>query len=141
IYPNRQTRPGDNVVAPGRLLEFPDRRGGANSLTVDAKPGRGGGGRLLLGGPGPGSGVEIGDHPVKLGSSAFAGWKKKWAVAAERFELAGGHGLAITEKENQAGGQKGVAVTQDDPLPQSLYRVPVKAGSGMLLEIPLRLRK
>src|SRR5579872_5915832 len=37
IYPNWQTRPGDNVVAPGRLLEIPDRRDEVKTFTIVPK--------------------------------------------------------------------------------------------------------
>ena len=140
IYPNWQTRAGDNVVAPGRLLEIPDRRDNPSVFVIRPQ-------RTdqvsevlsLLVSPQPLTGFTITHEklPPPLDPALYAGWEKKWAVKAERFELEGGAGKAVTAKENTAG----AVLTQDDPLPQTLYRVGVKPGSPVLLEIPLEIKK
>jgi hypothetical protein len=138
IYPNEQTRQGDNVVAPGRLVEIPDRRDEPNAFTI--RPSRADQNAevlSLLVSPEPLPNMKAGTKPMKLDAALYAGWEKKWGVKAERFELEGGAGQTITAKENQPGAN----VTQDDPLPQTLYRVNAKPGNAVLLEIPLQMKK
>jgi hypothetical protein len=79
--------------------------------------------------------------PPKLDPALYAGWEKKWAVKAERFELEGGTGKVVTEKENKTGADNSAKLTQDDPPPQTLYRIAAKPGSAVLVEIPLQLKK
>ena len=139
IYPNRQNRQGDNVVAPGRLLEIPDRRDRTNVFTIrPSRPTQNAEVLSLLVSPEPIPNLSnSGKDPLKLDAALYAGWEKKWAVKAERFELEGGAGKTITAKENK----EGATVTQKDPMPQTLYRVSTKPGSAVLLEIPLQLKK
>jgi hypothetical protein len=138
IYPNEQTRQGDNVVAPGRLVEIPDRRDEPNAFTIrPSRPDQNAEVLSLLVSPEPLPNMKAGTKPMKLDAALYAGWEKKWGVKAERFELEGGAGQTITAKENQPGAN----VTQDDPLPQTLYRVNAKPGNAVLLEIPLQMKK
>ena len=140
IYPNWQTRAGDNVVAPGRLLEIPDRRDNPNVFLIrPQRQDQVAEVLSLLVSPQPLTGFTITHEtlPPKLDAALYAAWEKKWAVKAERFEMEGGAGKAVTPKENQAG----TTLTQDDPLPQTLYRVGVKPGSPVLLEIPLEIKR
>ena len=142
IYPNWQTRSGDNVVAPGRLIEIPDRREQVN--TFELKPDRADEVAevlSLLVSPEPLSGLKIGDQPLKLEESVYAAWEKKWGVQAEQFELVGGPGQAWTDKEKLAGGDHAATMTQDDALPQTLYRVNVKPGNAVLVQVPLKIKQ
>jgi len=138
IYPNEQTRQGDNVVAPGRLVEIPDRRDRINVFTIRPnRPDQIAEVLSLLVSPEPIPNLKAGHDPLKLDATLYGGWEKKWAVKAEIAELDGGSGKSITEKENKVG----ATLTKDDPLPQTLYHVGVKPGSAVLLEIPLKLKK
>jgi hypothetical protein len=144
IYPNWQTRQGDNAVAPGRLLEIPDRRDRPNYFRIrPTRPDQVAEVLSLLVTPEPVSGISITHEalPPKLDPALYAGWEKKWAVKAERFELEGGTGKVVTEKENKTGADHSAKLTQDDPPPQTLYRIAAKPGSAVLLEIPLQLKK
>ena len=144
IYPNWQTRQGDNAVAPGRLMEIPDRRDEINVFKIrPSSPNQVAEVLSLLVSPEPIPGIKITHEalPPKLESALYASWEKKWAVKAERFELEGGPGKPVTEKENKTGADHSIQLTQDDAPPQTLYRVGAKPGSPVLLEIPLQLKK
>jgi hypothetical protein len=143
IYPNWQTRQGDNVVAPGRLIEIPDRREQVSFFELRPNQGRQGVEVAellsLVIAPEP-LDLKIGHDPVQLDETVYATWAKKWGVKAEQFELDGAEGKAWTEKENKAGARS-VTLTQDDALPQTLYRLNVKPGTGVLVEVPLKLKQ
>jgi hypothetical protein len=140
IYPNQLTRPGDNAVSAGRLIEIPDRRDEPNCFTVRAsRPGQTAELLSLVVTPEPLTGLKIGNEPL-LVDKLYAEWEKKWGVQAQRFELDGSAGKAWTEKEKQAGGAAGATLTQDDELPQTLYRVNAKLGSPMVMQLALRIK-
>ncbi len=141
IYPNRLTPPGDNLVGPGRVLEIPDRRGDPNVFLVDAKPGQTAEVLSLVVSPEPIAGLKTDGEALELDPALYASWEKKWKVAAQRFDLAGGQGKAWTEQENEAGAGRGIRLTENDPLPQTMFKVSVKPGSGILVEVPLKIKQ
>ncbi|HXB73214.1 MAG TPA: DUF4384 domain-containing protein [Candidatus Acidoferrales bacterium] len=142
IYPNRLTRPGDNAVAPGRLIEIPDQRDNPNHFTVKpSHPGQRAEVLSLLVMPEPWSGLKIGNDPLKLDAAVYADLEKKWTVQAERFELNDGAGKAWTDTEKRAGADGKTKLTQDDAPPQTLYRVKAQSGNPFLLQVPLRMKQ
>jgi hypothetical protein len=142
IYPNYQTRAGDNTVAAGRVIEIPDQRDTPNHFTI--KPTRTDQVSevlTMLITPEPLTGIDTRQRQVKLSNEQFAEWEKKYGVQAERFELAGGAGSAYSGAEKKAGAGGETRLTQDDPMPQTLYRVPGPASRAILLHVPVKIRK
>ena len=140
IYPTARMRPGDNLVAPGRLLEVPDRVEEPNIFVIDAKPNQVAEVLSFLVAPEPIADLKIGNDPLRLDPALFASWQKNAGAVPERYVLEGGTGGAITETENKAAAER-TKVTQADPLPQTLYRVTSKAGTPIIVEIPLTFKK
>lgn len=140
IYPNWQTRVGDNLLAAGRLIEIPDQRDQPNSFTIRAsQPSQVAEVLTLLISPQQLPDLRAGRDPLKLDAAKYAEWEKKWGAKTERFELDGGAGKTWTNKEKAAGADRGTTLTQDDPLPQTLFRVSHIFGSPFLVEYSLRL--
>lgn len=52
--------------------------------------------------------------------------------------MAGGAGKTWTKAEQEAGAYATRQLTQDDPGPQTIYRVAVKPGAPMLVKVGLR---
>jgi hypothetical protein len=143
IFPTKNTRGGDNRVAPGRLIDIPaqedqysyftaqptgDRRDQiAEVLTI-----------ILLAQPLP---IQIGTQPLKMTSTQVAGWEKIWGGTAERLELVDGAGRTWTKEEKNAGAANGRQLTQGGPPPQTVYRVARKAGGPLLVTVPLRYQR
>lgn len=140
IFPTKQTRGGDNKVAPGRLIDIPaqedqysyftaqpagDRRDQvAEVLTV-----------IVTSQPLP---LTIGNQPLRLAPAQLAEWDSQWGGAAETLELVGGAGQTWTNEEKSAGSAKGRQLTQSGPPPQTVYRLARKAGGQLLVSVPLR---
>jgi hypothetical protein len=61
----------------------------------------------------------------------------RWRVTATRLELKGGAGRTWTTAERAAGHEGERALRQEEPAPQTLYRVPTTGGRPFLIEIPL----
>ena len=54
--------------------------------------------------------------------------------------MVGGAGRTYTRAEKEAGAE-GRLLTQDDELPQTLFRVVAKPGSPLLVAVPLQIAK
>ena len=103
----------------------PDYKGELLTLLVTAAP-------LAEGG----AGATI----RKLDRSLVEQWERQWSTTIERFEMVDGAGKTYTKAEKEAGAQ-GRLLTQEDELPQTLFRVIAKQGSPLLVAVPLRIAK
>jgi hypothetical protein len=77
---------------------------------------------------------------IKLPRQQVESWDKQWGAKATRFVMDGGAGEAMTEKEQAAGASNSQELTQDDPVPQTVYRVAIKAEYPLILSVPLKFR-
>lgn len=140
IFPTLRARGGDNRVAAGRIIEIPgqddrppyfrlkplDRTDQiAESLTVIVTPH-------------PLEDITIQEKALALSAEQLAAWEKAWGAAVERFELSGGAGKAWTRAEKEAGADGTRQLTQEDPGPQTIYRVAVKPDQPILVNVGLR---
>ncbi|HXD30755.1 MAG TPA: hypothetical protein VN643_06550 [Pyrinomonadaceae bacterium] len=130
-----------NKVKAGRLISIPSGKGRSFQLK-----------------PRPGDKRQVAElitilvaptplvDPTKLGAKPYlparqvAEWEKKWGATPTKFELEGGLGQAMTENEQTAGANATAALTQDDPGPQTVYRVAIKPENPVLLSVPLKLK-
>ena len=138
IFPTRTTRGGDNTLTAGKVIDVPalsdqipyftltrSRQDHTTEmLTLIVSP-------LKLD-------LPLSDAPVKLDAAQFAQWEKQWGGKVEAREAPQSAGTAWTasEKESAEGARK---LRQGDPLPQTIYKVAVKPGAALLLNIPLRI--
>ena len=141
IFPTLRTRGGKNDVTAGRVIEIPDQEDNPPYFTLrPRREGQTAEVLIVLVTPEPLKDVKIGRNALKLSQEQFAGWESMWGVEAERFELAGGVGRPWTRVEKEAGLGSRLLV-QDEPMPQTLYRVPVKPGNPVMLTVPLEIRR
>ncbi len=141
IFPTQRTRDA-NYVKPGRLIYIPSASG-----KFRIKPGEG---------PKPHVGelvtIIIAPEPlidperldvrsIRLSRQQVEDWEKQWGVSATRFEMADGAGAAMTEKEQAAGANASTELMQDDPVPQTVYRVTIKPENPILLSVPMKFRR
>lgn len=140
IYPNWQTRQGDNAVAAGRLIEIPDQRDRPNHFRVRRSRADQTGEQLSVFVTPKPLDLKIARKPLEISDAQVAEWEQKFSVTGERFELEGGAGKTYTAAEKQAGSDRNALLTRDDAAPQTLYRVQARAGEPMLLRLPIRLK-
>lgn len=138
IFPTKRTPEGGNRVKAGKIIYIPgapryfrikpsqtSKAHVAEVLTVlvAAKP--------LI------DPAEFADGPWVIEPTRLADWEKLWATAPTKFEMEGGAGLTMSEKEQAAGvGQS--ELTQNEPVPQTIYRLTVKPDDTLLVTVPLR---
>jgi len=134
IFP---TLRNNNAVTAGRVIEMPGKSAFLlKPLRADYK------GELLtlIITPEPLAEIKPGAAEVKLESKMVEQWEKQWGAPFERFEMIGGAGKTYTKAEKEAG-VEGRLLTQEDELPQTLYRINAKTGSPIVIAVPLRISK
>ena len=137
VFPTKRTPEGGNRVKAGRIVYIPgapryfrikpsqtSKGHVAEVLTVlvSAKP---------LVDP-----AQFGDGPWVIDAARLADWQKQWSAVPTKFEMEGGVGQTMTDKE-QAAGVSQSELTQDEPVPQTIYRLAVKPDDVLLLTVPL----
>jgi hypothetical protein len=139
IFPTTRTRGGDNKVAPGVLIEIPGQDDRPNYFTMRATRADHVGETLtVLVTPQPLPELTIGAKALKLSVEQVAQWEKQFGAQTEHFEMVGGAGRTWTKAEQEAGANATRQLTQDEPGPQTIYRVAAKPGAPLLVNIGLR---
>lgn len=141
IFPTKRTRSGNNAVRAGQVVEIPAQEDTPPYFTL--KPGRP---RqvaevlTVLVSPTPlDLPIERNAHPIP--KALVKDWEAKWKAPTERIEQVGGRGQAYTKAEKEAGANETRQLTQDEPLPQTIYRVSAKPGDPILVTLLLQYGK
>ena len=144
IFPGNP-QSNENRVAAGRIIELPGQEDifevtqfndngkklTGESLTFLISP------RPLEGLPRP----PADGGPIPLPKAQVETWESKWGTEVEQLELQNGAGKYRTRSEHQATTNNNQKLTQDDPLPQTVFRVAAKPGNPFLVKLPLKIGK
>jgi uncharacterized protein DUF4384 len=145
IFPTSRTRGGDNRVRPGKLIDIPAQEDNPSYFTLLPGPGRSDTVAEVLSfmvTPAPLGNLPITDKPLKLSPTDVAKWEQTWSRAVERFEMNEGAGRPWTNEEKAAGAMAGSRLlTQEEPAPQTVYRIATKRKSTILVTVSLRYGK
>jgi hypothetical protein len=142
IFPTTRTRGGDNKVSGGRLVEIPAQDDRPPFFTM--RPSRADqlGERLtIVVTESPLRDVTIGAEPAKLPRALVDEWETKGAAAVEHLEMVGGAGRAWSAAEQRAGADATRLLKQDDPPPQTLFRVIVSRTDLVAVNVVLNQAK
>jgi hypothetical protein len=138
IFPTTRIRNGDNQVTAGKLIEVPAQEDRPNYFTLrKSNPGQTGEVLTVVVSEKPLEGMDIGAEAKVLLTEQVDEWQKKWKGQTKRFEMVGGVGRSWTKAEQEAGLDGTRRLTQDDPGPQTVYRVAVPAGQPFFAQIAL----
>jgi len=138
IFPTTRTRSGDNRVEPGRLIDVPDLADRPNYFSVRrSRPDQVAEMLTVIVSPAPIEDVTPASGPQKLPAAAVARWEKQWGGPVEQLALDGGAAKAWTPIEQRASQDASRLLTQDDPPPQTVFRVKAAAGSPLLVTVRL----
>jgi hypothetical protein len=138
IFPTLRTNGGNNRVEAGRVVEIPAQDDSPSYFTMRPSSPRLVAEILT---------VIVSDQPLdvpalernatKLSAGKFSEWEQLWKAPVERIEQVGGQGTAWTTAEKQAGHDESRRLTQDEPLPQTIYHVAVTSGQPIFINVPL----
>ena len=139
IFPTTRTRGGNNAVSAGSIVEVPAQSDNPIYFTLKrSRPDHVAEVITVLVTPQLLPDVKIGRDALELPEAQVAQWEAQWGARAERLEMADGAGKTYTQAEKAAGADPSQQLTQDDPLPQTIYRVAAKPGDPVLITVPLR---
>jgi hypothetical protein len=138
IFPTTRIHNGDNQVTAGKLIEVPSQPDRPNYFTLHkSKPDQTGEQLTVVVSQEPLQGISVGAEAQQLQPEQVAGWEKRWTGQTQRFEMVDGVGRAWTRAEQQAGLDGTRLLTQDDPGPQTIYRVTGAAGQPFFAQVEL----
>jgi Domain of unknown function (DUF4384) len=142
IFPTSRTRNGDNRVTGGKLIDIPAQDDRPNFFSLRrSRPDQSEEELTMLLTTEPIQDLEIGPTALKLTNEQVAKWEKQWGAARiEHFELSGGRGKTWTQAEQEAAANTTRLLTQEDPPPQTVYRVAVKPGVPFIVKVHLRYK-
>lgn len=140
IFPTTRTRGGDNRVGPGAVVEIPSQTDDPPYFTIrKSRLEQVGESLIVIVSAEPLAELTIGDKAVELSEALVAKWVAEWGSSVERLEEVGNARATWSPSEQAAGAGAGGKLTQDDPLPQSIYRVDPKSGKPVLVTVALRI--
>ena len=138
IFPTLRTRNGDNQAMGGKLIDIPAQSDQPSFFTLRrSRPDQAEEELTVLLTPQPLEGIAIGRDALALAEDRVAAWEKQWGGKPEMFELSGGAGRAWTQAEQNAAGDGTRLLTQEDPPPQTVYRVAVRPGAPLAVQVRL----
>ncbi len=132
IFPTTRINNGDNKVSAGKIIDLPAQEDRPNYFTLrQSRKDQSGEMLTVIVADKPLTDVQIGENALELSKDQVAQWEKEWGRQSERFELSGGAGRTWTKAEQEAGLDGTRRLSQDDPGPQTIYRI--VGGDGPVL--------
>ncbi len=141
IFPTLRTRGGDNHVGPGMVIEIPAQDDNPPYFKVErSRPDQVNEVLTLLITPKPMDELKIERGRIKLTDAQVASWEKQWKAKSYKLEDVAHEGKPYTVTEKLAArGEK--RLTDQDPLPQTMYRVDCQPNSPVMLDVQLKITK
>ena len=138
IFPTRKTADSNRVKA-GQLIYIPSATGKFRIKPSESAKGHLGEAVTII--VAPKSLInddQLGPRAIRLSRQQVESWEAGWSQIATRFEMDGGAGQAMTKTEQTAGSDSSQLLTQDDPAPQTVYRVAIKPESPLVITVKLK---
>jgi hypothetical protein len=139
IFPTRTTRGGNNQLAAGKVIDVPAPEDEIPYFTLTRSRQDHITEMLTLIVTHTKLDLPLSDSPVKLDVAQLAQWEKQWGANVEAREASQSAGSTWTLAEREAA-EGTRQLGKGDPLPQTIYKVGVKPGAALLLNIPLRIK-
>ncbi len=134
IFPTLRTRGGNNRVQAGSLIEIPSASDAVPYFTI--KPRRedyAGEELIVLILPNELPNFEKGLRAQPVTPENLMKWFADWESLVDIYDAEDGIGTAYTEVEAQVANTASRALTQEEPLPQTIFRVLLKPNAPMFV--------
>ena len=140
IFPTLSLNDGDNKVDAGRIVEIPSSGDKPPYYTLKrSRADHDGEALTVIVSDKPLPGLTVGRTAQKFSTEQFASYEKQWGALTQQLELEKGAGTAMSKAEKAAALGQG-NLSQEDSLPQTIYRVVTKPDQPLLITIPLSIR-
>jgi hypothetical protein len=142
IFPTARTRSGDNRVSAGYLIDIPSWTDRIPYFMLSSARRADYTGELLtfIINSRPLPGIAIGSGPAAIPREQIGKWEDSWGTEVELFEMDGGAGEVKTKVEQEATRPHTRQLTQQEPVPQTIYRVKVARDRPMLINVSVRAK-
>jgi len=138
IFPSLRTSNGRNAVAAGRPVEIPAWNDHPSYFTLRrSRPDQVSEVITVLITPQPLPDVSPASEPLRLDPERVALWQKTWGARVTRLEASGTKPAYGKSERDAALGLR--ALTLEDPLPQTMYRVETTERSPLLVNLSFGL--
>jgi len=142
VFPIKRARGiENNEVNAGVPLEFPSLEDNYPYFVLRrSRPDHVGEALTLLVAPAPIPDLDIGTKILKLSREQYEQWQRLWSAEFEIYQLVGGEGGLYSNEEKDAA-TRTRTLTQEDPLPQTLYRVAKGQSEPVMVNFSINFRK
>jgi hypothetical protein len=141
IFPTKKTE-GANRVRAGHLIYLPSASGKFRiKPTASAKTHIGEVVTIIVAPKPLISEEQLGPKSIKLSRQQVESWEQQWGGTVSKFEMDGGAGQAMTEREQTAASDHSQVLTQEDPAPQTVYRLAVKPENPIVVTLHLKFAR
>jgi hypothetical protein len=142
IFPTERTRSGDNRVSAGYLVDIPSWTDRTPYFMLSSARKSDYAGELLtfMITSHPIPGLTIGPKPFPISREQIEKWEEIWGAEVELFEMEEGVGEAKTKVEQDATRPHTRQLTQQEPVPQTIYRIKVPREKPLLLNVSVRAK-
>lgn len=140
IFPTLRNRGGDNRVTAGSLVEIPPASDSFPYFNVNPKKANYAGEELIvIISPIKFEDVELELKAQGIKREQLEKWLADWAVTVDIYDAADGEGIALTSSETETVvGSR--SLTQEEPLPQTIYRVKTRADIPLVVPFQMQAR-
>lgn len=123
IFPTLRSRSGDNRVKAGNLIEIPSAEDSVSYFTIQPKRADYAGEEIIvLILPDQLPNFQIGLRAQKLNDEILQNWFADWESVVDIYDAEDGEGITYTAVEEQKAKVATRSLTQEDPLPQTIYK-------------------
>jgi len=139
IFPTLTIKAGDNAVTAGRLIELPDQDDQPSYFKMNPhRADQTGEVLTFLITSQPLPNLRLRRDYLKLTNEQVSQWEQKWKGPTRRVDLASRAGETYTNVEKTAGANRASLLNDDDPPPQTIYRVIMRSADGMMVVLRLQ---
>ncbi|MDQ3130220.1 MAG: DUF4384 domain-containing protein [Acidobacteriota bacterium] len=141
IFPTLRTRGGSNKVSAGSLIDIPSATEQVPYFTIKPRRADYAGEELIvliLPNELPNFEKELRAQPLKR--EILEKWFADWETLIDIYDAADGADTAYTEAEAQAANTTSRDLTQEEPLPQTIYRVSLKQNAPLFAAIRMQTK-
>lgn len=134
IFPTLRTRGGDNRVTAGSLIEIPASTDSVPYFTIKPRRADYAGEEIaVIISPVKLPGIELGLRAQKVNRETIGKWLRDWAATLDIYDAEDGEGIAYTTNEANAAAVQSRALTQEEPLPQTIYRIQARPDAPLVV--------
>jgi Domain of unknown function (DUF4384) len=138
IFPTQRTRGGDNSVTAGSLIDIPAASDAFPYFNVTTTRENYAGEELLVIISPVKLPLEIGLRAQSITRDTVQKWLDDWGATVDIYDAEDGEGIAYTKIEATTATTASRSLTQEEPLPQTIYRVKIREGEPLIVPFQMQ---